>query len=73
VRPFSEFSGKLQSFMKALGGGLAGGATSGTGASSSSGAGAANAAGVQSYSKCIQAAGNDVGKMQQCSALLSSG
>jgi hypothetical protein len=73
VRPFSEFSGKLQSFMKTLGGGLAGGATSGTGASSSSGAGAASAAGVQSYSKCIQAAGNDVGKMQQCSALLSSG
>jgi hypothetical protein len=75
VRPFSEFSGKLQSFMRSLEGGVAGGTTSGSGAGSggASSATGGTASGVQSYSKCIKSAGNDVAKMQQCSALLSSG
>jgi hypothetical protein len=67
VRPFSEFATKLRAFVQTL--------QSGLGASSAGGGGgsANSAASVQSYSKCIQAAGNDVAKMQQCAALLNSG
>jgi hypothetical protein len=70
VRPFSEFAGKLKAFTRRLTG--AGALTGSTGsANSSAGTNGTSAASVQSYSKCIQAAGNDVGKMQQCSSLLS--
>jgi hypothetical protein len=73
VRPFSEFAGRLQSFMHTLGSSAAGGSAGSSSSSSSSSSGGGTAAGVQSYSQCIQAAGSDVSKMQQCSALLSSG
>jgi len=74
VRPFSEFAGKLKGFTQALAGarGLTGGAGSAGGASGSPGTNGTSAASVQGYSKCIQTAGNDVAKMQQCSSLLSA-
>jgi hypothetical protein len=78
VHPFTEFQSKVQSFVQALQsglGGLSGGASGSGGASSSRGSanssGSGSASSVQSYSQCIQAAGNDVGKMQQCASLLS--
>jgi hypothetical protein len=78
VRPFSEFQAKVQSFVRALQGGLGGlsgsSGASGSGGSSGASSGATgssgSAASVQSYSQCIQAAGNDVGKMQKCASLL---
>jgi hypothetical protein len=87
VRPFAEFSSKVRSFMQALtttlGGSSSGfGAASGsgttgaggaTGGSSGSGSNSGAASNVQKYSRCIQAAGNDVTKMQQCAPLLNGG
>ena len=79
VRPFSEFQTKVQSFVQALQGslgGLSGGGTTGsTGSTGSAGSSSSSGGGsnVQSYSQCIQAAGNDVNKMQQCTSLLNNG
>ncbi len=91
LRPFSEFTTKLRSFLAtvqsagaaaATGAGSASGAgttTPGAGAGSS-GAGSATPAApstqgtnsaVQRYSNCLQAAGQDVAKMQSCQSLLS--
>jgi hypothetical protein len=70
VRPFSEFTSKLRSFLGQVQGGLGGTtgtSSSGTGSTGSSAAGAT----VQSYSQCIQAAGQDVAKMQRCATLLN--
>jgi hypothetical protein len=79
VQPYSQFQAKLQAFVQALSGGLTGGGT-GTGtvppASSSGGATGTttpgSSAGVTAYSQCIQAAGSDVTKMQQCASLLGT-
>jgi hypothetical protein len=80
LRPYSEFTAKLQSIGQALestlGSGL-GGASTGSGsttapAPSSSGSGA-SAAGVSKYSDCIQKAKGDVSKMQKCASLLNGG
>jgi hypothetical protein len=90
LRPFSEFTTKLRSFLatvQSAGSAVAGGAASGSGAAAGSGApltgsgattGSATGAGatgtsssVQRYSACLQAAGQDVAKMQSCSSLLS--
>jgi hypothetical protein len=73
VQPFTQFQAKVAAFVQQLqgaagsllGGGSASGGT-GTGSGSSS-------SGVQKYSQCIQKAGGDVGKMQKCASLLSSG
>jgi hypothetical protein len=68
VRPFSEFQAKLQTLLAAVQGALGGG----TGATGSSGAGGSTSAGrMQSYSQCLQTAGQDVAKMQRCAGLLN--
>lgn len=69
VRPFGEFSTKLRTFLATQGAG-AGASSSASGASSGSSSGI-TAGGSQSYIQCIQAAGQDVGKLQQCASLLS--
>jgi hypothetical protein len=47
-----------------------GSSSSGAGSSSGGSNGATSGAAVQKYSQCIQSAGQDVAKMQQCAALL---
>lgn len=85
LRPFGEFAAKLQGFEHAITGALGGlsggllpggagssgaaGATGSPAAPSASGPG--SAAGVESYSRCIQAAGTDVLRMQRCASLLN--
>jgi hypothetical protein len=85
VRPFGEFTTKLRTFLAAQGagatasnsgsgasGGSSASATasnSGSGASGGSSGGAASS-GNQTYIQCIQAAGQDVDKLQQCASLL---
>jgi hypothetical protein len=79
VRPFSEFSGQLRALLANAQGGAASGASSSGQSSGGSTATApatttpgASTAGSQSYVQCIQAAGDDVGKMQQCAGLLNN-
>ncbi len=77
VRPFGEFQTKLRSFLSAIGtagaaalaGSTSGGSTTSTAPGATGGGGSGPA--VQAYSKCLQAAGTDVTKMQSCAALLS--
>jgi hypothetical protein len=83
VRPFSEFSAKLRTLLAtvqgSIGSGTGPGTTGSTGTAGSTGAGATTGATgssgttakVQSYSQCIQAAGQDVARMQRCAALLN--
>jgi hypothetical protein len=75
LRPYSEFTAKVRAFTQALGGALSSGSTTGsagtsTGSSTTAAPTTAAPANVQSYTRCIQAAGSDVGKMQQCAGLL---
>lgn len=73
VLPYSQFQVKLRAFEQGLQNGLgslSGG--SGTGSSGSSSSGSTSTTSYQAYSNCIQAAGGDVAKMQQCASLLSS-
>jgi hypothetical protein len=78
VRPYSEFTAKVQSFLQSLQsglGGLSGAAGSGgasSGSSGSSGGGSSNGS-IQAYTQCVQAAGSDVTKLQQCAPLLNGG
>ena len=72
VQPFSEFQTELQAFLQQVEGSLAGGAIPGsTGSTGSTGSGVAAPATIANYSKCIQAAGSDVAKMQHCASLLN--
>ena len=79
VAPFNQFQTRLQSILSsiqsALGGAVAGSGTTGagtTGAGTTGGTTAPNGAGnLSSYSQCLQAAGSDVTKMQQCASLLN--
>jgi hypothetical protein len=85
VRPYSEFSAKLQSFLASIQGslGTAGSTGSGTAGSSTTGStgttapsspstgAAGSSAAVQRYSQCIVAAHSDVTKMQQCASLIN--
>ncbi len=77
VQPFSVFQTKLRTFeqgiQQALSGGLTGGGTGVPGAGTTTTQTAPSGSGVQAYSRCIQAAGGDVAKMQQCAPLLSGG
>lgn len=82
VRPYSEFSSKVDSLMQALQGatGATGSSSSGSGSSSgtsgsgSSSSGLAGASSsVKRYSKCVSDAGNDISKMQRCASLLNGG
>jgi hypothetical protein len=85
VRPFSEFTAKLGTFERQLQsvlGGTLGGAAGGTGSSATRTPSAttpapttapgttSTPANVQAYSQCVQAAGSDVQKLQQCAGLL---
>jgi hypothetical protein len=84
LRPFSEFTTKLRSFLATVQ--SAGAAVTGTGTASSSSSSSATpttptapstsgtsgtSTAVQRYSNCLQAAGQDVAKMQSCQSLLS--
>jgi len=71
-RPLSDLSGSLGGLGGTLGGGGSGGggaspSTPGGGGGGGSGAAPPN---IQRYSRCIQQAGNDTAKRQQCVALL---
>lgn len=68
VAPYSQFQAKLRSLLSALQGGL-GGSLGGTG-SASSGSSSSSAA-VSSYAQCLQKAGQDLSKAQQCASLLN--
>jgi hypothetical protein len=65
IRPFSEFSAKLRAFLATAQGTVSG--TTGTTATTPSSA----TSQVQRYSQCLQAAGQDVSKMQRCAGLLN--
>jgi hypothetical protein len=75
VRPYSEFTAKVQSFLQSVSGSFGGSLPGTTGSSSgSSGSGSSGAAGsskIQKYSKCVTAAGTDVAKLQRCASLLN--
>jgi len=79
VHPYSQFEAKIKPILQALEGAVAGGLTGGgaTGSSGPSRSGSSgstpssSSASVQKYSQCIQAADNDVGKMQKCASLLN--
>lgn len=80
VQPFSDFATKLRAFFASLQGTLGSGASGGTGSTGSTGTGSGSsssssgsASSLQRYSQCIQAAGNDVSKMQACAPLLNGG
>jgi hypothetical protein len=66
LRPYSEFSTKLKSFMSSIQGGLASAAGAPAGATSTG-----SAAAPLSYSACIQAAGQNVAAIQKCAPLLT--
>lgn len=87
TRPFNEFVTKVRSVIQSLGNLLGGSGLAGTagangaggagtpgasGSAGASGTGGASAASVQSYSRCIQAAGNNIAQMQQCAPLLNN-
>jgi len=68
VAPYSQFQAKLRTFLSALQGGL-GGSLGSTGSSSSGSSGSSSA--ISSYAQCLQKAGQDLSKAQQCAALLN--
>lgn len=86
VQPYSQFQTKLRTFEQGIqsaltnpsgttGSGASSGSTgasSGSSGSSSSG-GSGTSSKYQAYSQCIQAAGSDISKMQQCAPLLTGG
>jgi hypothetical protein len=78
LQPYSQLKTKLAALFAAIRSQLTGilaGGLSGTGTSSSSGSGTSTGTSssgkLQAYSRCIQAAGGDVSKMQKCAPLLS--
>jgi hypothetical protein len=78
VRPYSEFTSKVQSLVQAIQGSAGTGAVhnalGGSGSSSGSGSGGAIAGAstnIKSYGRCVAAAGNDIAKMQRCASLLN--
>ncbi len=69
VAPYSEFQAKLQSFLSSVQGAVGGApATGGTSGGSTNSSGASS---LNKYTQCLQSAGNDIAKMQQCSSLLN--
>jgi hypothetical protein len=79
VRPYSEFTAKLQSIGQqlesTLGAGLGAQTSTSTGSATATtpSSGSGSAAGVSKYSTCIQKANGDVTKMQKCASLLNGG
>jgi hypothetical protein len=88
VQPYSQFQSKLRIFEQGIQSaitsqipGLSQGTTTGsatptvpgsTGAATTP-SGSGSSANVQAYSQCIQSAGGDIAKMQQCAPLLNGG
>jgi hypothetical protein len=73
VRPYREFTAKLQSIGQALTGALGASTSTGSGTATAPSTGSGSAAGVSKYSSCIQKANGDVTKMQKCASLLNAG
>jgi hypothetical protein len=85
VAPYSQFQAKLQSFLSsvqgavgntAATGGATGGSTSSPGTTTSPPGTTTSSPGTTSlngYTQCLQSAGSDITKMQQCAALLNGG
>jgi hypothetical protein len=77
LRPYSEFTSKVQSFLRSMqgsvGSSLLPGTTGGSSGFSGSGAGSSSSSRLQRYSSCLTAAGSDVSKMQRCASLLNGG
>lgn len=76
VRPYSEFTSKVQSFVQSLQGSLGSsllpGSSSSSGSGSSSGSSSSGTSSkIQRYSSCVTAAGSDVSKMQRCASILN--
>lgn len=72
LAPFSQLQSRLRTYIATLESGIGGALGLGTGsASGASPSSPSSSATLNSYSRCIQAAGNDVAKMQQCASLLS--
>jgi hypothetical protein len=76
VAPFTQFQSKLQailaSIQSALGGAATGSGTSGsTTGTNGSPTNTTSAGNLSNYSQCLQAAGSNIAKMQQCAALLN--
>ena len=76
LRPYSEFTSKVQSFVQSLQGSLGSSLLPGTSSSSGSGSrlgliGLRRVEQVQRYSNCVTAAGSDVAKMQRCASILN--
>jgi hypothetical protein len=76
VAPFRQFQSKLQailaSIQSALGGAATGSGTSGsTTGTNGSPTNTTSAGNLSNYSQCLQAAGSNIAKMQQCAALLN--
>ena len=69
VHPYSEFATKLRSLLGGVTGSVAGAGGSASGSAGSTGAGAT----VKKYTQCLQAAAQDVVKMQKCASLLNGG
>jgi hypothetical protein len=68
VAPYSQVQAKVRSFLSAIQGGL-GGSLGSSGSSSSGSSGSTSA--VSSYAQCLQKAGQDLSKAQQCASLLN--
>jgi hypothetical protein len=76
VHPFSQFQSKLQTLLASIqsaGAAAVGQSAAGSSGSSSSGAASGATGTIQQYNACLQAAGQDVIKMQQCGSLLNGG
>jgi hypothetical protein len=75
VAPFKQFQSKLQTILSSIQSALGGAAITGsgtTGTGTTGGSTSTTSAGSLSrYSQCLQSAGNNVAKMQQCAALLN--
>jgi hypothetical protein len=78
LRPYSEFTSKVQSFVQSLQGSVGSSLLPGSSGSSSSGSGSSSGSSssgtsskVQRYSSCVTAAGSDVSKMQRCASILN--
>lgn len=78
LRPYSEFTSKVQSFVQSLQGSVGSSLLPGSSGSSSSGSGSSSGSSssgtsskIQRYSSCVTAAGSDVSKMQRCASILN--
>jgi hypothetical protein len=71
VAPYAQFTAKLQSVLSGIEGSVGAGALGSTGSGSS--ASTATTDKIKKYSACIQAADQDVLKMQKCASVLNGG